>query len=232
MPSLSTRLGLKRPLVSDGFVTQDLYDNLTLLDGYPGYFICSSSTRPGTWGVSQAGQRIVESDTNLAWRWTGSGWVRVAPVGLLGYSELTADFSTNATSATSISPSAVALTNTVTIPATTTGSTTKRIKVVASFYAVDNGTATTLGVAEVSLYRDGTPTQLFTTRISGRPNTATSQLDWGNGGTIIAYDTPAVGGGSTTYSLRVNSLAAVGGTSTLRASATTRATLTVEEVGV
>lgn len=231
MPSLSARLGLKRPQISDAFSTQDIYDSYTLLDGYPGTFICTSSTRPGTWGVAQSGQYIFETDTSLMWRWSGSAWVRARPLGLLGHTPLTSDFATAATSPTSASPSAVAMTCTVSVPATTAGSTTRRIRVTASWYRIDNGTATTLGAAEVSLYRDGTPTLLGVAGVRGRPATAASPLDWGSGGSLVAYDTPAVAGGTITYSLRINSLAAIGGTTTLRASATTPAALVVEEIG-
>jgi hypothetical protein len=166
---------------------------------------------------------IWETDTALLWRWNGTIFVRCYPLGLLGDpAEISADFATAATTATA------AITTTVTVPATTAGSTTKRIRVSASWYGLDNGTSTTLGACEVSLYRGAV---LLKSQIArGRPTTATSPLDWGVGGTIEAYDaSPA---GANTYTLRINSLASVGGTTTLRASATTRAHLAVAEEGL
>lgn len=226
MSSNTPRLGLKRPVTADGFVTLDHFNNLTLLDAYPGAFICTASTRPTGWGVGNTGQGIFETDTSLNWRWSGTAWIRAAPIGMLGLSEIVVNFSTASTS-----PSA-AITTSVTVPATTTGSTTKRIKVTGSWYVAYNGTTTTLGALEISLFRTGNATPLMVQLVRGRPTTATSPLDWGIGGTIVGFDLPAVAGGSLTYTLNVNSLASVGGTSVMVASASQPARLTVEEVGV
>lgn len=226
MSSLTPRLGLKRPVGADGFVTLDHFNNLTLLDAYPGAFICTAGSRPAGWGAGNNGQFIYETDTGLNWKWNGTGWVRTNPTGLLGSAEIVANFSTASTS-----PSA-AITCNVTVPATTVGSTAKRIMVSGAWYVAYNGTATTLGALEVSLYRTGLGTPLMVQLIRGRPITATSPLDWGIGGTIIGYDVPAVAGGSLTYTLNVNSLASVGGTSVMVASSTQPARLAVEEVGI
>lgn len=229
MPSSSTRLSLKRPLTTDAFSTQDIYDNWTTLDGFPGLFICTSSTRPSTWGASHAGMQIWETDTNLMWRWSGTGFVRSRATGLLGSSTLTSDFTTTATSMTSVTPTASALTCTVTVPTTTTGSTAKRIKVTASFFRLDN----TLGAAQVALYRDGgSPTLLTLSGWRGKPSSDADPMNWASGGTVVGYDAPPVAGASTTYSLRVCCVSTVGGTAGLRAAATSPATLVVEEVGL
>lgn len=223
MPVLSTRLGLKRPVGADPFLTQDYYDNLTLLDDYPGVFICTSGSRPAGWGAAHSGMRIFETDTELLWRWNGTAWRRAYPLGLLADpAEITTDFSTASTAAVT------AITCGVTVPATHAGSTTKRIRVSASWYGLDNGTNTTLGACEVSLYRGTTPLKVLLWR--GRPTTATNPLDWGTGGTIEAYDAPSAG--AQTYTLRINSLSSVGGTTTLRAATTARAHLAVEERGL
>lgn len=223
MSVLSTRLALKRPVGADPFLVQDYYDNLTLLDGYPGIYICTSGSRPAGWGAAHSGMHIWETDTELLWRWNGTAWRRSRPLGLLADpSEITTDFSTAATTATT------AITAAVTVPATHAGSTTKRIRISGSWYGLDNGTSTTLGACEVSIWRGSTALKTLLWR--GRPNTATSPLDWGMGGTIETYDNPTAG--AQTYTLRVNSLSAVGGTTTLRAAATAKAQLAVEEVGL
>ena len=224
MSSPSPRIGLKRPLGADGWLLQDFVDNFNLLDAMPGVTPCTSGAgRPSTWGASQNGMYISETDTGLLWRWNGSIFVRAHPVGLLADpSEIAADFPTASTTAVA------AITANVTVPATTAGSTTKRIRVSASWYALDNGTSTTLGACEVSLWRGAVA--LKTMQWRGRPNTAASPLDWGTGGTIEAWDAPAAG--AQTYTLRVNSLASIGGTTYLRASPTTKATLAVIEEGL
>lgn len=222
MSTLTPRLGLKRPDTSDGFVTLDHYNNLTALDAYPGLFICTSGTRPVGWGASHSGMRIWETNTNLEWRWDGAAFVRVYPLGLLGYSEITADFSTALTSPQT------AITTNVTVPATNAGSTTKRIRVSATAYQVVNGTTTTLGSAEVSLYRGATALKVMLVR--GRPYDVSDPLENGEGVTIEAYDDAAAG--AQTYTLRINSIAAIGGTTVLEAAATAPAHLSVTEVGL
>jgi hypothetical protein len=222
--SLSARLGLKRPLSGHGFNRQESYDNLTVLDAYPGIYPCTLATRPVSWGAAHNGMHIFEMDTLLTWRWSGSAFVRTGPLGLLAaITERSTDFSTAATSPTT------AMTVGATVPATNVGSTTKRIKVEANWYAIVNATDTTLGAAEVSLIRDGA-TLLCTQRVTGRPSTDTDYLDWGQGGTIVGWDNPAAG--AHTYTLAINSIAAVGGTTVLKASATQVAQMAVSEVGL
>lgn len=219
--SLSARLGLKRPLAGHGFSRQEWFDNLTVIDQYPGWYVCTVATRPA-WGAAQAGQFIFETDSQLVWKWSGTVWQRYKPLGLLVTPvEITADFSTAATAP------AVAISAPVTIPATTVGSTAKRIQVEASMYAVENGTSVSLGVAEISITRDGTVIKVL--RVRGRPNTAASPLDWGAGHTIVAWDNPTAG--AHTYALCLNSIAAVGGTSVIKASATQVASIAVTEIG-
>lgn len=216
-------MGIERPLAGHAFSREEWYDALTKIDGYPGTFICTSGTRPSGWGSPHVGMKIFETDTSLEWRWNGTAFVRDRPLGLLGdVSVRTTDFATAATAATS------ALSNAVTIPAFTLSSTNKRIKVEASYYAVDNGTATTLGASFVYLLRGATV--LAKHRVVGRPDTDAEELNWGEGRTITGWDAPPAG--AATYHLAISTVAAVGGTSTLRASATTVATLAVSEVGL
>lgn len=220
--SPSPRLELERPLANHGFSRAEHYNNLTLIDGYPGTFICTSGTRPGGWGTANEGMVIWETDTDLRWRWDGTKFVRFAPLGLLNVSTVTANASTGATSPVQV------ITTAVTVPAFTVGSTAKRIKIEASWYAIDNGTDTTLGAAEVSIMRD--TTVIMKQLLRGRPTTDTEELNWGTGGSIVVFDDPTAGAES--YHLAINSVAAVGGTTTLRATATTPAQLAVSEVGV
>jgi hypothetical protein len=222
MSSLSQRLGLKRPDTADGFSTVDISNNWGILDNYPGTYICTAGTRPVGWGAAHSGMQIWETDTSLMWRWNGSAFVRTRPTGLLGLSEITTDFSTALTSATA------AITANVTVPVTNAGSTTKRIRISASWYSLENGTTSTLGASEVSLYRGSTALKVLLWR--GRPFDSTDPQDNAGGGTIEAYDNPAAG--AQTYTLRINSIASVGGTTVLKAAVTAPAHLAVEEVGL
>lgn len=73
MSSLTPRLALKRPDTTDGFVHQDFVDNYNKIDGAPGRYICTSTSRP-TWGTAQAGMQIKEVDTKRTLEWTGTSW--------------------------------------------------------------------------------------------------------------------------------------------------------------
>ena len=56
--SATPRLGLARPLVGHQFSRAEYFNVLTLLDGYPGEYICTSGSRPGGWGAKNvAGAR-------------------------------------------------------------------------------------------------------------------------------------------------------------------------------
>jgi len=103
MPTPSPRLGLLKPSTSDPYVTADIASNLQKIDNTPGYYICTSGSRP-SWTSAQAGMLIVETDTGLVWRWTGSAFVRVAATGVLkttggglAVASRTSDFSTSST---------------------------------------------------------------------------------------------------------------------------------------
>lgn len=220
MTTTTSRLGLVRPGTGDAFDTQQHYDNLTKLDGYPGIYPCTSGTRPASWGVNHIGMRIWETDTDLLWRWNGTVFLRCEVKGLLGTTDLTSNFGTSSTSPQT------AISCTVTVPATNAGSTAKRIRIAASFSALDNGAAGSGGVSEVGLFRGSTA--LFVAQWKGRPAAATYDY-WGSGGTIEIFDNPSAG--SVQYNLKINAVASVGGTSTLRASASYPAQLSVTEVG-
>lgn len=101
MPSISQRLGLVKPARTDPFVTSDIANNWQKIDDAPGAHICTSTTRP-SWGSGQAGRLIMETDSGLVWRWTGTTFVRLHPSGLLrktdgtfAHATRTSDFSTS-----------------------------------------------------------------------------------------------------------------------------------------
>ena len=70
---LTDRLALRKPAGSDPFLRADFNYNQDRIDDYPGYFPCTSGTRP-TWGAAQAGLLIFETDTGKILRWTGTVW--------------------------------------------------------------------------------------------------------------------------------------------------------------
>lgn len=69
----TTRLGLMKPQGADPFLRQDFLDTMAILDGSPGLFICTSTTRPA-WTSAQAGRNIFETDLGRIINWTGSAW--------------------------------------------------------------------------------------------------------------------------------------------------------------
>lgn len=104
MPTPTARLGLLKPSTSDQFVTADIASNYQKIDDTPGYYICTSTTRPTTWGTAHAGMLIVETNTGLVWRWTGTAFVRNNATGILrttggalAVASRTTDFSTAST---------------------------------------------------------------------------------------------------------------------------------------
>jgi hypothetical protein len=74
MSTLTPRLQLKRNDGSDPFKRQDFTDNWNKIDAAPGVHICTSTSRP-TWGASQAGRRILETDTRAEYEWSGTAFL-------------------------------------------------------------------------------------------------------------------------------------------------------------
>jgi len=72
--TFSTYLGLKLNSASDPFLLSDFIANWTLLDGSPGVFICTSSTRPA-WTAAQAGRMIFMLDYECLSFWNGTAWL-------------------------------------------------------------------------------------------------------------------------------------------------------------
>lgn len=73
MSSLTKRLNLIKPDGTDPFLLSDFTNNFNTIDSHPGIFICTSTTRP-SWGVSQNGQLIFETDTRRTLMWNGTSW--------------------------------------------------------------------------------------------------------------------------------------------------------------
>ena len=209
MTTTTTRLGLNSHTTTDVFHIADYAANWAKLDQYPGFFICTAATRPA-WGAPQAGMAISETDTGLAWRWTGSAWVRTAAKGLLGQGERTTDY-TNATSVYSIVVSAA----NVAVPAGN-----RTLLVIVEGPSVMN----TNGITEIAIFRDATQLQAW--------------KQYGdNGGTPPENPEPlsmvtidSVGAGTYTFSLQARANATVAGTSTLAATPNTPIGIDVVEV--
>lgn len=209
MTTLSARLGLKRHTTADRFHIQDYADNWAILDNYPGALICTSTSRPTTWGVGQAGLRINETDTNLIWRWTGTAFVRQTGSGLLGRATVTSD-----TATTSFSPvTAVSLTQAI-----PDGQRPLQISVSAG------GVYSTGGVTRLAVMRGSTV--LTTWLHQGAVGSAAAQQPQPLAMTL--FDTPNVA--SATYSLAMNAEAGFGGTCTISASLSSPLALSVVEL--
>ena len=97
MPTPSTHLGINIVSGGENFSTAIYNANWNLLDQYPGIFLCTSSTRPTSWGGNQIGMVIFESDSRLYWQWNGSSFIRFKLKGLLGTTRQTAPVSTAST---------------------------------------------------------------------------------------------------------------------------------------
>lgn len=118
MATQTTFLKLISPTVQDGFSTADIAENWGKIDQAPGVHICTSTSRP-TFTLGQAGRVIYETDTDLMWAWTGTGWSRIAPKGLLSRADgskavgvRSSDFQTTSTTPTLV----IGVTNVVVPP--------------------------------------------------------------------------------------------------------------------
>lgn len=87
MSTNSQHLGIKIPDGSDPFLRTDFVQNWNILDSYPGTWICTSTTRP-TWGTSQAGMVILETDTRRHILWNGTAWKEMLTSPAMWYGSL------------------------------------------------------------------------------------------------------------------------------------------------
>jgi hypothetical protein len=74
LATYSTYLGLKLNSTTDPFLLSDFVNNWTILDGSPGVYVCTSSTRPN-WTSAQAGRLIFQTDYECLAFWTGTAWL-------------------------------------------------------------------------------------------------------------------------------------------------------------
>ena len=209
MTTLSSRLGLKRHTTADRFRIQDYADNWAMLDTYPGSFVCTSTTRPTTWGAAQNGMKITETDTGLIWRWMGSAFVRQGPSGYLGAAARTTDLSTSATSAVTV------VTYTASVPA---GARAVQINVATP------GVYSTAGITRVSILRGATVLMSFLQQGS----TGSLAINQPQPMDFTIIDIPNVA--SVTYSLAINAEIGFGGTSTIQGNLSAPCSLSVVEL--
>jgi hypothetical protein len=206
----SQRLALQKPTTADPFDTDEIADNWQIVDNHPGIFLCTSGTRPSTWGLNHRGMMIYEGDTDLYWRWDGTQFGRAFAVGWLNGSSRTADLST-----TSLTP-ITAVSAAVSVPAGN-----RKVQVTVSWAQVEN----TVGLTVLWLYRDET---VLTGWLATGATDATVPQDRGLGGAMPFFDRP--GAGAFTYSFRFSVMPGVGGTSWVRASVFAPTLLDVIEV--
>lgn len=209
MATNTPKTGLVRPALLDQHLITHFQTNADILDKIPGAFLCTSSTRPSTWGVNQTGRTIWETDTKLLWHWSGSAWERLLPKGKLGSGVRTSNLSTTSTTPVSLASAAV------TIPA---GG--RSVMVTASWCAISN----TNGFSLLWLYKDSA------SWIDGwgwQGDTSYSSLQDGiQGGSVSFLDTPAAG--AVTYSFRMSTFGS--GTSLATATADRPIQITIVEV--
>ena len=210
--SLTTRLLLNKHTLGDQFRVADYAENWDLLDGTPGILVCADAaaraTASASFGTNQAGRFAIDLDTGLTYRWDGTQWLRSFGKGLLGSGERTTDFATTSSSyvvATSVS---------AVVPANP-----RPLLIVVE----GPGAASTVGLTEVAVFRDATEIQAWPEK-------------GGNSASAAAYPTPismtlkdAPVAGTYTYSIQCR-VTGYGGTSTLKAAATTPLAIHVVEI--
>lgn len=216
MPTPSANLGLLVPSDADPFSTADIAGNWTKVDGSPGPYKCTSSTRP-SWGANQNGRLIFETDTLLLWRWSNQAaqFRRLNGTGILkqvggtfAIGQRTSDFSTTATSGYQV---VVPLGNVV-VP-----DGLRPLEIIVSYQSAYN----TVGPFLSAIYRSVTG--------NTGPQTAQWKMAQGpGGGSLVGFISGGLAAGTYDFSFQIVGLS--GGTSTISASIVTPTTITVVEL--
>lgn len=217
MTTPSPKLQLAVPTQVDDFSTDDLAANWQKIDGSPGSFICTSSTRP-SWGTAHIGRKILETNTRLEWVWDGTAFQRMAPIGLLRRSDgsfAVGERTTTFTTTSNTMVRAVSVTNVV-VP---DGNRPLRIDV--SWYRAKNPDGNFTGAIYRSDTNNSGPKEAA--MIFG---TSTADANAG-GGTFFALVRNGLPAGTYSWSFQITGPT---GTSTLDASATTPITIVVTEL--
>jgi hypothetical protein len=221
MPTPTTRLGLLKPSTVDAFSTSDLAANWQKLDDTPGTKIVTSTTRPTTWGAAQNGMQIVESDTGLAYRWTGSAWVRSAAKGLL---TTTTGGRARAQRTTTISTSTYAsLVDVLTLPNVVVPGGNRTLMITATWNQAQNSA----GCLLMAISRSGTALAQW---LQAGDSTSPSAGAQGQGGSFVTYEPNGLAAGTYTWTLQFRSTFAYKGTSYILADATTPIEIAVIEI--
>lgn len=221
MPTPTTRLGLLKPGTTDAFSTADIAANWQKIDDTPGTKIVTSTTRPTTWGAAQNGMQIVESDTGLAYRWTGSAWTRSAAKGLLtttsGGRARAQRTSTISTSTYATFTDVVSLSNVV-VPAGN-----RTLMLTATWNQANNSA----GVLVMCIARSGS---ILGQWVQAGDQSSPAPGAEGQGGTFVTYEPNGLAAGTYTWTLQFRSSATYRGTSYIIADTTTPIELAVIEI--
>jgi hypothetical protein len=224
MPTPSTKLGINIFSTADQFSTAAYNNNWQILDGFPGFYICTSTTRP-VWGANQYGMRITETDTGLTWMWTGTGWVRnIAAGSALGASGAQARVTrtSNIGTTTTWTPPGTGTLTTAVTQTVHPPNGGRLLMIVAEVPEVGNPS----GLSYIVIQRDATILNsypVWTAQQTGSGNSGKA----GSPGNFVTFDVP--GEASAVYTLAFAAATVSGGTTTLVAAPTRPISLTVIE---
>jgi hypothetical protein len=224
MATPSPKLGINIFSTADQFSTAAYNTNWSTLDNYPGFFICTSTTRP-TWGANQAFMRITETDTGLTWMWNGTAWVRnivagstLGTAGAISRQTKTSNVGTTTTwTPPGTGSLATAITMTVLPPHGN-----RLLMVVVELPEVQNAN----GLSYIVIQRDATILNsypVWTAQETGSGNSGKA----GTPGSFVTWDQPNEA--SAVYTLAFAAATVSGGTTTLVAAPSRPMSLTVVE---
>lgn len=201
------------PATSDPYVTQDIADNWGKVDDHLTGKICTSTTHPTTWTSAHNGMVIAETDTGLAWRWTGTTFVRTGGTGLLhtsGGGVAAATRTTDFTTSTSSSLVVVLAVTSVVVPAGN-----RPLLVIVEGSKAENSS----GSIVANICRSNVNNQgpfLGQTGLVGDSTSPTPGAQ-GPGFVIVGWELSGVAAGIYNWSFQIRSSISAGGTSYIRA---------------